>query len=61
MYSEASDMLSGVGRLVEVALFAASTCCTNQQSCSETARLGFGALTGGVDLTKVVDPTRCTA
>ena len=53
-YLTARERLSGVDKLVEVALFAAS-CSNNQQACSQTSRLGFEALTGGLDMTKAPD------
>ena len=54
-YMSARKQLCNVDNLVEVALFAASHS-QNNKACSQTARLGFEALTGGLDMTETADP-----
>ena len=52
-YMFARKQLCNVDKLVEVALFAASHS-QNKTACSQTARLGFEALTSGLNMTETV-------
>jgi hypothetical protein len=54
-YMSARKQLCNVDKLAEVSLFAASHS-QNETACSQTARLGFEALTGGLDMTEAAKP-----
>jgi len=52
VYKSARRHLCNVSKLADVALFAANHS-QNKSSCSQTARLGFEALTGGINMTEM--------